>query len=67
MYKRVMQFLKEHNILCQKLCGIQKKISTAHAIIKLIEDIEESLANKQSVLYLLTCKKPLIQSITTYC
>ena len=49
MHKRVMQFLKENNILYQKQFGFQKFFSTAHAIIKLIEHIEETLDNKQSV------------------
>ena len=44
-----MQFLKEHNILYHNQFGFQKNFSTAHAIIKLIKDIEESLDNKQSV------------------
>ena len=49
MHKRVMQFLNEHNILYQKKFGFQKKFSTALAIIKLIEGIEETFDNKQSV------------------
>ena len=44
-----MQFLNNHNILYQKHLGFQKKISTAHAIYNLIEDIKKSLGNKQSV------------------
>ena len=44
-----MLFLNEHNTLYQRQFGFQKQFSTAHAIIKLIEDIEESLDNKQSV------------------
>ena len=45
-----MTFLNEHNTLYQKRFGFQKKFSTDHAIIKLIEeDTEESLDNKQSV------------------
>ena len=44
-----MEFLNEHNILYQKQLGFQKKFSIIHPIIKLIEDIEESLDNKQSV------------------
>ena len=49
MHKRVMQFLNEHYILYRKRFGFQKKFSTAYAIIKLIEDIEETFDNKQSV------------------
>ena len=45
MHKRVMQFLNEHNILYKKKFGFQKKFSTAHAIIKLIEGIEETFDN----------------------
>ena len=42
-----MQFLNEHNILYHKQFGFQ--FSTAHAKIKLTEDTEKSLDNKQSV------------------
>ena len=43
MHKRIMQFLNEHTVL------YQKQFSTTHAMIKLIEDIEKSLDNKESV------------------
>ena len=49
MHQRVMQSPKEHNILYQKQFGFQKHFSKAHAIIKVIEEIEESLDSKQSV------------------
>ena len=49
MHQRVMQSPKEHNILYQKQFGFQKHFSNAHAIIKVIEEIEESLDSKQSV------------------
>ena len=67
-HKRVMQFLNELNILYQKQFGFQKIfLTTADAIIKLIEDIEKSVDIKQYVcaVLLLTCKRPLILLITT--
>ena len=49
MHKRVMNFLIDHKILYKKQFGFQKNFSTAHAVIKLIEDIEKAIDNKKSV------------------
>ena len=47
-HKKVLQVLNEH-ISYQEQFGFQKDFSTAHAIIKFIEDIKKSLDNKQAV------------------
>ena len=68
MHKRLMGFLNDQKILYRKQFGFQKAISTAKAVISLIENIEKAIDNKLLfVEYLLTCKKHLIQLIITYC
>ena len=46
MHKRLMGFLNDQKILYKKQFGFQKKISTAHAVIILIENIEKAIDNK---------------------
>ena len=46
MDKRLMGFLNDQNVLYKKQFGFQEKISTAHAIISLIENIEKAIDNK---------------------
>ena len=46
MDKRLMGFLNDQNVLHKKQFGFQEKISTAHAIISLIENIEKAIDNK---------------------
>ena len=41
-----MGFLNDQTILCKKQFGFQNKISTAHAVISLIENIEKPIDNK---------------------
>ena len=44
-----MEFLNEQKILYCKQYGFRKDISTAHAIINLIDNIESAIDNKQFV------------------
>ena len=46
MHKRLMAFLNDQKVLYKKQFGFQKKVSTAHAIISLIENIEKAKDNK---------------------
>ena len=46
MHKRLMGFLNDQKVLYKKQFGFQKKISTAHAVISLIENIEKAIDNK---------------------
>ena len=46
MHKRLMAFLNDQKVLYKKQFGFQKKVSTAHAIISLIENIEKAIDNK---------------------
>ena len=41
-----MGFLNDKKILYKKQFGFQKKFSTAHAVISLIENIEKAIDNK---------------------
>ena len=49
MHKRLMGFLNDQKVLYKKQFGFQKKISTAHAVISLIENIEKAIDNKMFV------------------
>ena len=49
MHKRLMGFLNDQKVLYKKQFGFQKKISTAHAVISLIENIEKAIDNKKFV------------------
>ena len=60
MHKRLMGFLNDQKVLYKKQFGFQKKISTAHAVISLIENIEKAIDNKMFVESFLICKKHLI-------
>ena len=67
MHKRLVEFLNQQKILYCKQYGFRKGFSTAHGIIKLIDNIETAIDNKKlPVEFLLTCKKHLIQLITTF-
>ena len=46
IHKRLMGFLNGQKILRKKQFGLQKKISAAHAVISLIENIEKAIDNK---------------------
>ena len=45
MHKRLMTFLNDQKILYKKHFGFQKKFSTAHTIISLIDSIEKVMDN----------------------
>ena len=60
MHKRLMGFLNDQKVLYKKQFGFQKKISTTHAVISLIENIEKTIDNKMFVESFLICKKHLI-------
>ena len=67
MHKRLMEFLNEQKILYCKQYGFRKGFLTVHGIINLIDNIEVLLIiNNLVVELLLTCKKHLIQLITTF-
>ena len=44
-----MVFLNDQNVLYKKQFGFQKRFSTAHAVISLIENIEKAIDNKMFV------------------
>ena len=69
MHKTLIEFLIDQKILYKKKIGFQRRFSTAHAVISLIENIEKAIDNKLFLFVesLLTCKKHLIQLIITYC
>lgn len=46
MHKRLLDFLKKYNILCQEQSGFQKGKSTTLAAFKLINEIAQNLNNK---------------------
>ena len=46
MHKRLTGFLNDQKILYKKQFGFQKKFSTTHAVISLIENIEKAIDNK---------------------
>ena len=46
MHKRLMGFLNDQKIIYKKQIGFPKNISTAHAVISLIENIEKAIDNK---------------------
>ena len=45
MYKRLSNHLSEHNLLYQKQFGFQQGHSTEHAIIQLIDQINDTFEN----------------------
>ena len=49
MHKRLMGFLNDQKVLYKKQFGFQKKFSTAHAVISLIENIKKAIDNKMFV------------------
>ena len=50
MYKRIMSFLKQYNILHQNQFGFQKGKSTSHAILNLTIQIQRALKSKEKLL-----------------
>ena len=44
-----MEFFNDLKVLYKKQFGFQKKFSTAHAVISLIENIEKAIDNKMFV------------------
>ena len=44
-----MGFLNDQKVLYKKQIGFQKKISTAHAVISLIENNEKAIYNKMFI------------------
>ena len=68
MHKRLMGFLNDQKVLYKKQFGFQKKFSTAHAVISLIENIEKAIDNKMFVCRVFVdLQKALIMQIITYC
>ena len=49
MHKTLMGFLNDQNVLQKKQFGFRKNISTAHAVINLIENVEKAIDNKMLV------------------
>ena len=49
MHKRPMGFLNNQKVQYKKQFGFQKKFSTAHVVISLIENIEKAIDNKMFV------------------
>ena len=50
MHKRLMGFLNDQRVLYKKQFGFKKKkITTAHAVIGLIENIEKAVDNKMFI------------------
>ena len=47
MYNRLYKYLKENNILYKKQFGFQKNHSTEHAIMQLVDQINNSFENNQ--------------------
>ena len=50
MYNRLYKYLKENNILYKKQFGFQKNHSTEHAIMQLVDQINNSFENNQYTL-----------------
>ena len=46
MHKTLIEFLIDQKILYKKQFGFQRRFSTAHAVISLIENIEKAIDNK---------------------
>ena len=49
MHKRLMGFLNDQKVLYKKQFEFQKNISTAHALINLIENTEKAIENEMFV------------------
>ena len=49
MHKRLMGFLNDQKVLYKKKIEFQKNISTAHAVISLIENTEKAIENEMFV------------------
>ena len=65
--EKLMEFLNEQKVIYCKQYDFCKGFSTVHAIFNLIDNIKNAVDNKQFVCgVLLTCKKHLIQFITTF-
>ena len=64
-----MKFLTEQKILYLKQFGFSKNFSTAHAIINLIDSIENAFEKKTNLRagFLLTSRKHLTQLIMRSC
>ena len=45
MHKRMYEFFDEHNILYKFQFGFRKKMSTAHSLVEITEEIKESIDN----------------------
>ena len=45
MYKRLFNHLSEHNLLYQKQFGFQQGHSTEHAVMQLIDQINDTFEN----------------------
>ena len=60
MHKRLMLFLNDQKVLYEKQLGFQKNISTAHAVISPIENIEKTIYNKMFAWGVFEKKKHLI-------
>ena len=47
MYNRIIQFLEDNKIIYYKQFGFRKNVSTAHAVINLIENAQTALDNNK--------------------
>ena len=47
MYNRIIQFLEDNKIIYYKQFGFRKNVSTAHAVINLIENTQTALDNNK--------------------
>ena len=45
MHKRIYEFFEDHNILYELQFGFRKKMSTAHSLVEITEEIKESIDN----------------------
>ena len=58
MYNRIIQFLEDNKIIQYKQFGFRKNVSTAHAIITLIENVQSALdSNKFSCVTFIALEK----------
>ena len=46
MHKRLIEFLKLQKVLYKKKIGFEKNLSTVHAVISLIKNIEKAIDNQ---------------------
>ena len=47
MYKRFMEFIRDKNILYNSQYGFRRQCSTQHAILDIVNKIQENIDNKQ--------------------